>query len=178
MTRTTKFKTCLAHVLKFEGGNDDHPDDPGGRTGQGILQREYTKWLAAQGRPDRDVWEIPDRDRDAIYWENYWDPMKLDDYPLVIAFLMFDTGVLNGIGFARRNAQRTVGVRQDGLIGPITKAALNAVDKATFLERFMHHRRNYLRTRPAWATFGRGWLNRMDKVEKIAAAMIRLPSKG
>lgn len=185
MIRTPKFKTCLAHVLRFEGvipekglkGNVDHPKDPGGRTGAGILQREYTAWLAARGRASKDVWEMSDNDRDSIYWERYWDDLKCDDYPLPQAFLLFDTGVLNGVNAARKLAQKTVGVRQDGIIGPITRAALNAVDKAEFLERFQFHRRAYLKTRPAWPTFGEGWYNRMTQVEKIAAAMIRLPSK-
>lgn len=177
MPRTAKFKECLSHILRFEGGNVDHPKDPGGRTGQGILQKEYNAWLAERGRAAKDVWDMSDNDRDAIYLEKYWDINKLDDFPLPVAFLMFDTGVLNGVSFARKNAQRTVGVRQDGVIGPITRAALNAVDKAEFLDRFQFHRRNYLKTRPAWDTFGEGWFNRMDQVEKIARAMIRLPSK-
>lgn len=177
MTRTPKFKTCLEHVLRFEGGNVDHPKDPGGRTGQGILQREYDKWRAAHGKSKRDVWDMAPVERDAIYWENYWEPLSLDRYPLPVAFVMFDTAVLNGVGFSTRNAQRTVGVRQDGKLGPISRAALNAVDRSEFVERFQFHRRAYLQSRPAWPTFGKGWFSRMDAVEKIAAAMIRLPSK-
>lgn len=185
MIRTSKFKTCLTHVLRFEGvipekglkGNVDHPKDPGGRTGSGILQREYNEWLAGRGRAAKDVWEMSDNDRDAIYWERYWDQVKGDDYPLPVSMLLFDTAVLNGVGASKKLAQKTVGVRQDGIIGPITKAALNAVDKSEFLERFQHHRRAYLKTRPAWPTFGEGWFNRMDKLDKIVAAMIRLPSK-
>lgn len=177
MIKTPKFKTCLAHILKFEGGNVDHPADPGGRTGQGILQREYDKWRGAQGKAKRDVWDMSDAERDTIYWENYWGVSRLDDFSLPVAFLLFDTSVLNGVGFATRNAQRTAGVRQDGKLGPISRAAINAADKSEFLDRFQFHRRNYLRTRPAWPTFGKGWFNRMDQVEKIAQAMIRLPSK-
>lgn len=181
--RSQKFKTCLAHVLRFEGvkdgkkGNVDHPKDPGGRTSGGILQRVYDKWRVEKGKPKRDVWDITAQERETIYWEDYWAPLRLDDYPLPIAFLMFDAAVLNGINFSRKNAQKTVGVRVDNIIGPITRAALRAVDKQTFAERFQFHRRKYLTTRKAWPTFGKGWLNRMDAVEKIAADMIKLPTK-
>lgn len=177
MPNTLKFRQCLKHILAFEGGNDDDPRDPGGRTGQGITQSEYTKWLAEKGKPNRDVWDMPDRDRDAIYLEKYWDITGLDRFPLPIAFLMFDTSVLNGVSYARKLAQRVVGVRQDGLIGPISTAALNAVDKETFINRFQELRREYLKTRKAWPTYGPGWYNRMTKVEKIAAQMIRLSSR-
>lgn len=176
MPKTLKFKQCLKHILDFEGGNVDDPDDLGGRTGQGILQREYTQWLKENGKKDRDVWDMSDADRDAIYLAKYWDVTKLDDFPLPIAFLMFDTSVLNGVNYARKLAQRVVGVRQDGIIGPISRAALNAVDKTTFINRFQELRREYLKTRKTYWKHGDGWNNRMTKVEAIAKKMVRLSS--
>jgi len=42
-------------VRVFERGNDDDPQDPGGRTSRGIIQREYDKYSDRKGLPRRDV---------------------------------------------------------------------------------------------------------------------------
>lgn len=57
------FQKCLAVTLKFEGGNDDDPRDPGGRTSRGILQREYDRYRDARGLPRGDVWRAADVDQ-------------------------------------------------------------------------------------------------------------------
>ena len=38
---TTDFEYCMRSVLAFEGGKVDNPNDPGGRTNQGVIQRVY-----------------------------------------------------------------------------------------------------------------------------------------
>ena len=38
------FQRCLTVTLKWEGGYSNHPDDPGGPTMRGIIQREYDAW--------------------------------------------------------------------------------------------------------------------------------------
>ena len=40
-----RFNACVQLVLQDEGGNDDDPDDPGGRTSRGIEQSEWDAWL-------------------------------------------------------------------------------------------------------------------------------------
>ena len=49
------FERCLAVTLKWEGGYSNHPDDPGGPTMQGIIQREYDAWRRKQGKRPRPV---------------------------------------------------------------------------------------------------------------------------
>ncbi len=41
----SNFAASLAFVLQDEGGNDDDPDDHGGRTSRGITQRVWDAWL-------------------------------------------------------------------------------------------------------------------------------------
>lgn len=176
MPMSAKFKSCLKLTLGSEGGNDDDPDDKGGRTGQGITQSEYTRWLKSKGRPNADVWDIKVADRDQLYCDFYWDEVSGDKLPLPIAFLTFDAGVLSGVGYSRKLAQRVVGCKQDGILGPISIAALNAVDKATFINRFTELRTEYLRTRStAWKYF-KGWKARTDRNQKQALAMLKLPT--
>ena len=43
------FRAALPFVLRWEGGFVHHPDDPGGATNQGVTQRVYDAWRAAEG---------------------------------------------------------------------------------------------------------------------------------
>lgn len=177
MALSAKFKNCLRLTLGSEGGNDDDPDDTGGRTGQGITQSEYSGWLEAKGRPNADVFDIKPADRDQLYNDLYWTAVSGDKLPLPVAFLVFDAGVLSGVGHSRRLAQRVVGVRQDGILGPISIAALNAVDRETFIRRFTALRLEYLKGRPTAWKYLDGWTNRTNRNLRQALAMLKLPSQ-
>jgi lysozyme family protein len=43
------FEAALPFVLRWEGGFVDHPNDPGGRTNQGVTQKVYDDWRRRQG---------------------------------------------------------------------------------------------------------------------------------
>jgi len=43
------FAKALAWLRTSEGGNDDDPDDSGGRTSRGITQREYNAYCEMAG---------------------------------------------------------------------------------------------------------------------------------
>lgn len=176
MALSARFKSCLKLILNSEGGNDDDPDDKGGRTGQGITQEEYTRWLKSKRRKVADVWDISKDDRDQLYWDFYWMEVSGDSLPLPIAYPIFDAGILSGVGYSRKLAQRVVGVKQDGKLGPISIAALNAVDKVTFIKRFCDLRREYLASRSTAWKYGKGWKARQDRVQAQSLAMVKLPS--
>ena len=57
----SNFSSSLALLLKHEGGYVNHPDDPGGRTNQGITQRVDEKFLG------RDVTEEEMKDMQHAY---------------------------------------------------------------------------------------------------------------
>src|SRR5258705_8638798 len=69
------FDACLKPLLEHEGGNDDDPQDPGGRTSRGIIQSEYDRYRARKGKPKRDVWTADDAEVDEIYQTEYWDAL-------------------------------------------------------------------------------------------------------
>src|SRR5215468_5279465 len=57
--KLSNFNKCLPLLLEHEGGNDDDPRDPGGRTSRGILQSEWDVWrLSHPGLPS-DVFQAP-----------------------------------------------------------------------------------------------------------------------
>ena len=171
-----KFKTALRHVLVSEGGNDDDPNDEGGRTGQGITQSEYSLWLEKHGHERRDVWEMPDSHRNKIYHDKYWDPVKGKQLPLPVAYAAFDSAVLHGVHFTKRAIQKAVGVKADGVIGPITIAALNAVDPSDFWNALRRLRWARMKTKKSFHAFKKGWDKRLNDVENNINGMINLPS--
>lgn len=172
--QSAKFKQALRYVLKSEGGNDDHPDDEGGRTGQGITQSEYDAWLEAQGLQRRDVWDMTEKHRDAIYCDKYWAPMQAEKMPLPVAYVAFDSAVLHGVGFAQKAIQRALNVKADGVIGKMTLAAANAIDADVFEARMRGLRWARMQTRKSFPTFKAGWEKRLNDVGKNVRSMLKL----
>jgi len=39
------FESCLANLLKHEGGYVNHPDDPGGMTNLGVTKKVWEEFL-------------------------------------------------------------------------------------------------------------------------------------
>jgi lysozyme family protein len=109
------YDDALRRVLVHEGGNDDDPRDPGGRTSRGIIQREWTDYVAhhpGQKLP-ADVWKAPDSAIADIYRTQYWDRMRCDDLPAGVDYSVHDYGVNSGIGRRGKVLRRVVGLPDD-----------------------------------------------------------------
>lgn len=171
----SNFQRCLKFVLIDEGGNDDDPQDHGGRTSRGITQREYTVWLAKQGRPNADVWHAPQTDIETIYHDDYWLP-HCPELPVGVDYMVFDLNVNGGSGRGTKELQLALGVPADGRWGPQTETAAEAItDPREIIEKYTAAKR-------AWyislgqPRFLRGWLNRTANVHSRALAMLGGPS--
>jgi lysozyme family protein len=173
--KLSNFRKCLPLLLQHEGGNDDDPRDPGGRTSRGILQREWDVWrLLHQGLPS-DVWQAPQDQVEAIYKQNYWDALRCDELPSGVDFAVFDYGVNSGIGRAAKVLQRLVGADVDGEIGPQTIGATLRVDPKTLVGQICDERVAFLKGLSTWPTFGRGWTRRVSEVRAAAETMAASP---
>ena len=150
---------------------DDDPHDTGGRTGAGILQREYDPWRQARGLLTRDVWIIGDDELDALYREQYWNAVRGDDLPPGLDLAVYDMSVLNGVGTACRALQMALGVAVDGHIGAATLAALAAHEVGDAIHALCDIRRRRCRQAPTFYRFGKGWLARIDRIEMKARQM-------
>lgn len=146
------FDACFARLMLREGGDADHPADPGGRTRYGISQRAY---------PREDIAALTlDRARH-LYWRDYWDPAGCERLPEALRFDFFDAAVNSGIAAATRWLQRAAGVPADGRLGPVTLAALRRADAQALRARMAGARLEALASLPAWPAFGRGWVRRV-----------------
>lgn len=167
----SNFKASLAAVLKAEGGNDDDPQDHGGRTSRGITQREYDAWRAEHSLLRQDVWKASQQDIEAIYHEEYWDP-HCDILPIGADFLLFNMAVNAGPFRGAKILQKALGVNPDGRIGPMTREAIRAADPTKLIEDYSAQSRAfYLGLHQP--RFTKGWLNRVEFVRKTALEMVK-----
>ncbi len=174
----TDFERALHFVLKAEGGFTNDLHDHGGVTNRGILQREYTAWRRANGAADRSVKEITDAEAADIYLHSYWLPAKCDRMAWPVCLAHFDAAVNTGLYQAAVFLQRVVGVKVDGVIGPVTLTAqaseISNLGAQQVAARLAEARRPFYRhlaaTDPSQEEFLNGWLNRVDDVQKLIKA--------
>jgi lysozyme family protein len=167
----SSYDEALDGVLAHEGGNDDDPRDPGGRTSRGILQSEWTAWRTTHPGLPADVWKAPQDQIKAIYRQKYWDALACDDLPAGVDYAVLDYGVNSGIARAAKILQRQLGVDVDGKIGPHTIAAAKAHDPKGLINAICDERLSFLQSLSTWPTFGRGWATRVADVRRDALAM-------
>ena len=165
------FPACVNLLLVHEGGNDDDPRDPGGRTSRGITQREYDTWRYAHSGLPADVWQAPQATVLDVYRAKYWNAMRCDDLPAGIDYCVFDYGVNSGLGRAIPLLQKTLGVAVDGSMGPLTIAAARGADPVALINRYQDARLTFLHGLSTWSVFGRGWGTRVADVRRDALKM-------
>jgi lysozyme family protein len=165
-----RFHQCLPYVLEHEGGNDDDPDDPGGRTSRGITQREYDAWCHVHGYPGGDVWKAPETSIEAIYETQYWLPHS-PLLPAGLDYTYFDCAVLHGPYRAAIWLQKAAGVVADGHIGVITRAAVAKAEPQELINAMSQSRKTFMRGLRLYWKYGTGWIRRANEVRSVALKM-------
>lgn len=98
----------------------------------------------------------------------YWDAVKADELPEAVRFDVFDGAYNSSPGQSIKWLQRSLGVIDDGKLGPATLSSLQAFDPERLLARYNGHRLNFLNDLKTWPTFGKGWAQRI--AENLIAA--------
>jgi lysozyme family protein len=168
------FLQALPFVLEMEGGYANHPSDPGGATNFGITQLTYNQWRVAKGLKWANVRHITEEEVQAIYHERYWTDGHCDSLPWPVSLAHFDACVNHGIGNATKLLQKALGVTPDGVIGPVTEAAIHRADPDRLLNDMGWTRLRFYfdicQRRPASKVFLMGWVLRLLKLRKRVAA--------
>lgn len=166
-----RFAACVTATLRWEGGYVDHPKDPGGCTNLGITRATLERWRREPTTCD-DVRALTLAEARGIYRAHYWNAVMGDALPAGIDLAVFDFAVNSGRRRSVQVLQRQLGVEDDGVMGPVTLAAVHAVDHLnTFLVQFQHSRMEFLRGLETWAEFGAGWANRVVDIRTRALRM-------
>jgi lysozyme family protein len=164
------FDAALKHVLRHEGGYADHPSDPGGATMMGITRATLADW---RGRAvsKEDVRALTREEAGDIYRARYWNLVSGDKLPMGLDLVVFDHAVNSGPGRAVRTLQGLLAVDTDGRMGPRTIAALEGQEMLSLIRDMCKARRNFLRNLPTAPVFGRGWMRRVDAIERASLKM-------
>lgn len=148
----TWFDQCFDKLIAHEGGYVSHEKDPGGETNWGISKRSY---------PQVDIKNLTRDAAKAIYKTDFWDRVQCDRLPPTLAYLLFDAAVNSGIGQAIRFLQRAIGTADDGVLGPLTLAAVQRFDAESLCARFLGQRLDFMTRLSTFDYFGKGWSRRI-----------------
>ena len=158
------FDEAFEKLIGHEGGFTDDRNDPGNWTGGKIGAGELrgTKYgIAANSYPTEDIKNLTVDRAKAIYRRDYWNKVMSDELPAAIRYAVFDAAVNSGVRQSVRWLQRAVAVKDDGVIGPVTMAAINAQDPQALLRRMLSQRLRFMTDLTAWPNFSRGWARRI-----------------
>jgi lysozyme family protein len=179
MKKEDGFPFALAHVLEFEGGYADHPSDPGGATNMGITRKTLARWRAISPwwkLAKAEVRNLGKKEAATIYRALYWKNAKADKMPPGPALALFDFAVNSGVGRAVRVLQSILGVRRDGIAGPITLGAVDAFVAARGAAALIHalsgRRLGFLQKLKIFAVFGKGWTRRVSATKARALSLV------
>jgi lysozyme family protein len=165
------FDECLAHVLESEGGYVNNPADPGGETNLGVTKRVWQDWVKRELFDDEMRHLTPELVA-PLYKAKYWDAIHGDDLPSGLDLCVFDCAVNAGVSRAVRFIQRSVGAVDDGAIGPKTMELIQAKNATVLIADFCAQRELHYKSLPTFATFGKGWMARLDRVEDESWGMV------
>jgi lysozyme family protein len=161
------FESAISEVLLAEGGYVDHPDDRGGPTNYGITQKTLSDFLGREATKEEVRSMTIDTVRQ-IYKSNYWDRLKLSFViDSRLSNVIFDQAVNRGTRRVAEQIQKIVGVKQDGIIGPLTLKAINNMDSKKMLLNFIKQSQDayvsIVTHNPSQLVFLSGWIKRTHK---------------
>lgn len=145
------FSKAIPLILKHEGGYVHDKFDPGGETKYGISKRAY---------PNEDIKNLTEERAKLLYMKDYWKPLRCDSLPYGVAVCVFDFGVNSGTSRAVKALQSALGVKADGLIGPLTLEKANQLPEREIIEKITIERIAFYMSLTNWGRYGKGWLRR------------------
>jgi lysozyme family protein len=141
------FERLIGHEGKFTDDRKDKGNWTSGRIGVGELKG--TKYgISAMTYPHLDIKNLTLEEAKQIYLRDFWLRAASDQYDGAIAYQVFDAAVNHGIG-------------NDGVVGPMTLRAVQAMTVTDVLMLFNAERLEFYTKLSTWETYGRGWARRI-----------------
>jgi lysozyme family protein len=165
-----KFTAALPHILRYEGGYVNDPNDHGGATNKGVTQKVYDNFRKTNKLLVQSVKSITQAEVEAIYFAGYWKAAHCHELPPPVDLAVFDTAVNMGVSRAVKFLQEALNIPADGAFGPQSLAAVQAHPnpQALAVEVVAKRRAFYWRLAQdnTQKKFLKGWLNRVHDLEQ------------
>lgn len=163
----------VPHILKFEGGFVNDPDDLGGATNKGVTFKTYKLYRNRKGLPIPSVGDLKRLSNDEftdILKTMFWDACRADEInSQSVANAIVDWAWHSGTATAAKEIQRVLGVKADGIIGNITLSAINSQSPLPLFGKIKAARVKYIericKSRPKNQKYYRGWMNRINDLQ-------------
>lgn len=158
-----KYTKLIQKVLKWEGGYAGNIDGMT-CTMKGVTLATYRKFFGSD-KTCKDLKEITQAEWDLIFKEGYWDKWRADEINnQSIADLLVDWTWASG-RYGIILPQRVLGVKDDGVVGPKTIAAINNYpdQKELFWKLWIRRKRHFEDiAKNGKEKFLKGWLHRLE----------------
>jgi len=151
-------------IARLEGGYVDDPVDRGGCTNMGVTIGTYRLYVNPNGTC-ADLKRMT-YDQYALVLRKYWDRWKADEIDSQkVADILVDWVYHSGT-WGIRIPQQALGVKDDGVVGPVTLKAVNARCANELHAKLWHARKEFLegivKRTPSQKKFLKGWMNRLE----------------
>lgn len=151
-------------IKSWEGGYVNHPSDPGGHTNKGVTLDTFRHFLGKE-RTVADLKAMTDEQWLYIFRKGYWDRWQADKIrSQSIANLLVDFVWASGMHGITK-VQQLLGVKADGIVGPKTLEALNALPSDVAFQRIWNRRKQFIEGLKNYNVFGAGWMNRLNSIK-------------
>lgn len=163
------YDNCIEWVLRFEDStlSGRITNDSDGMTRFGMLDRWHPE-LVAQGFYTCDATTALVLAK-ASYRIQYWNPIHGDDIQAdVVAAQLLSSGVNDGYGTAIRLLQKCLGLKEDGILGPLTLAAVNGQEPQVLVQQLTGAQiqlyEDIVAREPAKEIYLNGWKRRANTI--------------
>lgn len=155
------FDQAFDLLITHEGGFTNRPfsDDPGGRTMYGVTER-VAKEHGYVGRMEDLTLDFAKK----VYRKSYWDACNCDQMQDSLRYPLFDAAVNSGVTQAIKWLQSSVGVKADGVIGPMTLHAVNMAAPQVVRQQMLGKRLRFMTDLRNWSANARGWSRRIAAI--------------
>ena len=167
---TPREERITAFFKKWEGGYVNHPLDPGGCTNIGVTIDTYQSFFGLD-KTCEDLRNITPEEWFRIFRIGYYDRARCGEIENDnIALLICDWCWMSGVKTAVKKIQHALGLKADGVVGPLTLGALNAPGEEhlifdTLWAERQKHFYNLVAKKPSQRVFLKGWLNRLGDIQ-------------
>jgi lysozyme family protein len=148
-------------LISHEGGFVHRPfsDDPGGATKYGITEK-----VARANGYNGQMQDLTLDFAKSVYRKQYWDACQCDSMPDSIRYPLFDAAVNSGAGQAIKWLQASVGVKADGVIGPMTRQSVNMAAPQVVRQKMIGARLRFMTNLSNWTANAKGWSRRIAAI--------------